>query len=226
MALTGLTTDRPEYQPGEPVGIEVTLHNVGEPQDAILSTLIRRSGSQEIVAGLPLESLDGLQGPASVSFHWDSSGFEPGYYDVEVTLRDPGGAVLATESERFRLGTVSGQILELAVAPTHFQIGDSIDLSLAFHNTGTVALSGTALIQVLDAAGGLAAEFTHDIANLAAGHTEALHDTWDTAGFSDGTYRIIAYVAYDSTATPPATAQVSTHHFIHLPLIMRHAGEP
>jgi hypothetical protein len=221
MTLTGLTTDLPEYPPGEPVGIEVRLQNGDPPQDAILSTLIRRSGSQEIVAGLPLESLNGLSGPASFSFHWDSSGFEPGYYEVEVTLRDPGGRLLDTESERFRLGTVSGEIIELTASPTRFEIGEPIDLALVFRNSGSVPLSGTAHVLVVDAIGGLAAEFGHEIADLGAGQTVTLPDTWDTTGFPEGTYRVLGTVAYDSTSTPPASVQVSTEHFVYLPLIRR-----
>jgi hypothetical protein len=223
MALTGLATDQAEYAPGELVGIEVGLLNAGPPQDAVLSTLIRRSGSQEVVAGLPLESLDDLSGPASFAFHWDPGDLEPAYYEVEVTLHDAGGAVLDRESERFRLGTVSGEIVELTASPGLFELGDLIDLSLTFHNNGSAPLSGQARIEIQDETGAPVAEFTHDITELAAGGTVTLPDTWDTAGEPEGTYRIIATVAYDSTATPTASTQVSTQaqNLIYLPLIMR-----
>ena len=64
---------------------------------------------------------------------------------------------------KFRLGIYAGELVTFTATPTLFDVGDSIDLSLVFSNTGTVPLTGTADIRVLDAAGDLVQEFQQQI---------------------------------------------------------------
>jgi hypothetical protein len=222
--VTGLATDKPEYQPGEPVLAEVELENAGYTQDVFVSALVKHYGSEEVVGGLLLESLIGLRGASSFSMEWDSSSAEPGTYLIEVTLEDAGGTLLDRSTELFGLGTVGGAITGFQAEPGHFAIGQSINLSLTFENTGTVPVMGTAVIQVRNEADDTVQEFSHEIANLAPGASAALEDAWDTSEAGEGTYRIVAHVAYDSTATDPAVAIVSTHSRLYLPLVVRSAG--
>jgi len=73
------------------VAIDIGLNNSGDAQDVILSAVVRRYSSSEVVDSLPLDSLTNLTGEASCSTQWDSSGFEAGYYCVEVSLEDAMG---------------------------------------------------------------------------------------------------------------------------------------
>jgi hypothetical protein len=106
----------------------------------------------------------------------------------------------------------------------HFELGDSIHISLAFHTTGTAGISGTAVIQVQDMHGETAQEFRHDIADVAPGGSIRLDDLWDTSSAQEGTYSILGYVLYDSMATEPGVAVVSTSWLegrLYLPIIAR-----
>jgi hypothetical protein len=47
-------------------------------------------------------------------------------------------------------------------------------------------------------------------------------EVWDTSSAAEGTYRIVAHVAYGSTATNPVVATVTTEaRHIYLPVVMR-----
>jgi hypothetical protein len=220
--ITGLSTDRPAYNPGEMVNMEVAVKNDGDPQDVVVSVLIKHAGTEETVTGMPLTVLDELYGPAAVSLEWDSSGVEPGAYLVEVTLQAVGSEqILDLETQRFDLGIAGGAITQFAAGPQLFHIGDDIELSLTFENTGTVTIDGTAVFEVWNENGELVTEFAHEISDLSSGAATMVQDVWQTAAVVEATYTVKGYVSYGSTATEPLTARVSTNAFIYLPLVIR-----
>lgn len=175
----------------------------------------------DVVDGLLLQSLTGLTGTASFSSQWDSTGSEPGCYSVEAEVRDGVGNVLDRKMEQFRLGIYAGEVITFTAGPTFFDIGDTIDVSLVFSNTGTVPLTGTAIIRVQDDGGEVVEEFSHDVTNLAVAHSIRFDDAWDTSGAEEGAFTVIGYVLYDSRATSIETVAVSTDTYIYLPLVMR-----
>jgi hypothetical protein len=217
-----LVTDKGAYGPGEPVGIELELENAGAARDVVVSALIKAAGSGVPVAGLPLVALDGLQGQASLSMAWDSSG-EPGSYLVEVTLlAADSGQILDLETHDFELGLTGGAITEFTASPRIFEVGDGIDLSLTFENTGTVPIDGMARIQVLAESDEVVAEFQHEIAGLDTGAPITFEDLWETTVATGGTYRVLAHVSFAGTATDPVAITVSTEPYrIYLPLVVR-----
>lgn len=80
------------------------------------------------------------------------------------------------------------------------------------------------MIQVQDMHGETAQEFRHDIADVAPGGSIRLDDLWDTSSAQDGTYSILRYVLYDSMATEPGVAVVSTRRLpgrLYLPIIAK-----
>jgi hypothetical protein len=219
--VTSLTTDENAYPQGDDVSIDLWLNNSGAAQDVIVQAVVKAAGSGEVVDGLLLHSLKALTGMASFSSQWDSTGFEPGYYYVEAEVRDTAGNVLHRKLEQFRLGVCSGEVTTFTATPTFFDIGDTIDVSLVFSNAGTVPITGTAVIQVQDETGGIAQEFRHDVVNLAPASSIAFDDAWHTSGASEGPYRIVGYVLYDSRATSIEVVTVSTEAYIYLPLVLR-----
>jgi hypothetical protein len=209
--ISKLETDKHAYGQGERVLVDLEVNNsAAEANDVLVEAMIKAESSSEIVGGLLLHTLKGLAGPASFSPQWDSNGFEPGYYYVEVTLKDTDGNVLDRKTEIFRLGICSGEITSFTATPESFDIGDSIDLSLAFKNTGTVDITGTAVIRVQDVDGEVVQEFGHEFADLAPSDSVSFDDTWDTSGAEEGAYTIIAYVLYDAKSTDPVTTTVGT----------------
>jgi hypothetical protein len=171
-----------------------------------------------------MRTLKGLAGPASFSLQWDSGGLEADYYQVEATLQDSQGQVLDQRTRLFRLGVVAGEITEFGATPVHFEIGDSIHIALAFRNSGTVGVTGAAVIRVQNLAGETVQQFRHDITALAPGSSVQFDDHWETSTAQEGTYSILGYVLYDSAATDPSVAVVSTSRLgerLYLPIITK-----
>jgi hypothetical protein len=210
VAITSLDTDKDEYGQGDTVLVDIGLNNSGEAQDVTVSALVKKDSTGEIVDGLLLSTLDSLSGEASFSPQWNSDGIEPGYYTVEVELRDAAANLLDRQNKMFRLGISSGEITSFTTTPEYFDIGDSIDLSLTFNNTGTVDISGTVVIKVHDEIGEIVQEFAHDVTDLTPGGFITFDDAWDSTGAEEGTYYINGLVLYDSQAAGPATAAIST----------------
>ncbi len=224
LTVTSSATDKDAYEQGETVAVDIALSNSGEGQDAIVSAVIKRYGSGEIVDGLLLTTLGGLGGEASFSPQWDTTGFEPGAYYVEVTVEDTAGTLLDRRTEVFQVGIASGEVTHFSAMPRYFDVGDTISASLTFQNTGTVDLSGTALISVRDEAGAVVEEFAHDIADLSPGNSIQFDDIWDTSGAEEGSYTLVGYVAYISMTTDPVFASVSTGRAevsLYLPIICK-----
>jgi len=206
--ITHLNTDRDAYPPGDTVSIELWLNNPGETQDVIVDAVVRAEGSGELVDGLLLHTLKGLKGPASFALPWDSSGVAPGYYYVAVSLKDTSGNVLDQETELFRLGISSGEMVSLTATPEIFAGGDAIEIEMAFRNNGTVNISGTAIIKVLNSTGYATEVVRHNVTNVGPSESICFRDEWDTSGAEGGSYRILGYVLYESTATEPVTISI------------------
>ena len=93
--------------------------------------------------------------------------------------------------------------------PECFDIGDEIEIEMVFNNIGTVNITGTAVIRVLNSAGYATEEFRHNVTNLTPSGSVSFSDTLDTSGAEAGSsYRVIGYVLYDSKSTDPATVTV------------------
>jgi len=215
-----LTTDEDAYAQGDGVLIDLWVSNSGEAQDVTVEATIR-GPLDSVVAGLPLRKLHALAGSASTSLAWDSDGFDPGYYAVQVDLRDSEGNLLDQAAQEFRLGIVEGQIVSFDAAPTRFDIGETIDVSTVFSNTGTVALTGTVVVQVRVAAGAPITVFTHTVGALGPSASVVFTDTWDTTGVDEGDYEIVGYAEYDARSTTPQIVRVTTLWRAYLPLVVR-----
>ena len=94
------------------------------PQDVLVEAVIRSGRTEDLVDGLPLQTLTALTGLASYMAQWDSTGFEAGDYRLEVIVRDAGGAVLDREWTEFSLGLSLGQITSYTASPLIFEPGD------------------------------------------------------------------------------------------------------
>ncbi|HEY65243.1 MAG TPA: hypothetical protein G4O02_11800, partial [Caldilineae bacterium] len=222
--VTELTTDKQEYAPGETVIIEMGLDQSEVIQDVVVSVVIRQYGSDELVDSLFLRTLADLAGVASFSTSWGSEGVALGTYYVEVTLRDSEGRTLDRRTSMFTLGAPSGAITHLAASPEYFDIGDPIQISMEFANTGPVELSGVAVIRIVDESGEIIQEFHHDISDLEPDGAVSLEDVWDTSGLAEGTYRIIGSASYNSKTAEPMTVVVSTEQpetRLYLPILLK-----
>lgn len=223
--IAALTTDKHTYIQGEAVQVGLWVTSTSAPQDIVVSIAVESESSGKVVDGLLLRTLQDMESLAFFSHQWDSTGYAPGYYTVKAELRDEAGSVLARADESFRVGIAAGEITTFTVTPTLFDIGAQVALSLTFANTGTVPLTGTAVVQVQAEVGEVIQEFSHDYSNLAPGNKVTFADAWDTAGAGSGSYRTVAYVLYESTATEPHVVSVRTRRSLYLPLILKYLGQ-
>jgi hypothetical protein len=218
-----LATDQPAYAQGDEVMVDLWLNNPEEAKDLIVEAVVKAEGSDEVLNGLLLRSLTNLAGPATFSSRWDSGSAEPGYYVVEAAIRDSDSQVLDHETQSFRLGIAAGEITTFAATPSLFDVGDTIDISLVFENTGTLPLTGTATIQVLDEQGEQVQQFDHALAGLAAGGSLRFDDAWDTTGAQEGDYTLAGQVQYEARATELKVITASTETRVYLPAILKGA---
>jgi hypothetical protein len=219
--IASLTTDESGYPQGSEVLIGLQLNNSGDAQDVVVDVVVKAEGSGEVVDGLLLHALHSLTGTASFSTLWDSTGFEPGYYAIEATIKDGGGQVLDRQTRWFRLGVYSGEVTAFSATPTFFDVGDTISTSLAFSNTGTVSITGIVRIEIQDDDGQVVEMFTHDVTDLPPSDAVTFDKAWDTSGISEGRYRVTGYVLYDSRSTNIETVIVSSETYVYLPLVLR-----
>ena len=221
VTISRLQTDGDTYRLGAHVQVTIETINTGGEQDVAVSASVKRSSTGEVVSGLLLRTLKGMAGPASFSPSWDSEGFEAGDYEVEVVLKDAGGAVLDRWTETFSLGLVAGEITDFAVGPQQFNIGDAINASLTFRNTGDVTTSGRTTIKVYNNDGGLVEEFVHNFTNLAPSQQTTFNDVWNTGGKTAGRYYFTATVSFNGNAAEADTVQVSSFTTKHLPSVVK-----
>jgi hypothetical protein len=205
--ITGLTTDKDVYRQGDDVLVDFRLNNPGEAQDVIVNAVVRAEGSGQLVDGLLLHSLKGLRGPASFSPYWDSNGIQPGHYFIEGTLNDISGDVLDKKTRMFRLGICSGQITNFSATPESAEIGDDVEIKMAFNNAGTVNITGVAVIRISNAVGERIEEFRHDVVDLIPSESVTFSDIWNVS--EAGSFTLMGHVLYDGKATDPATVQIN-----------------
>jgi hypothetical protein len=204
VSLTRLSTQQVSVQPGDAITIHVGLHSVA-PVDVLIEARVQRYGSDEPVAGLLLRTLAQLNGAASFSPVWDSRGVAPGEYDVRLTLRDTAGDVLDTATLGVRLGTRAAEVTGLAVTPSRFQPGQALQIMLDLRNSGTLDLSGTAVIEVRSPSGEVVQRFERAVGPLASGSGLQLAETWQTSGSAPGSYSVLGMLRYESAVASAAT---------------------
>lgn len=210
--ITKLELDSYVYKQGDTIIADIEFNNSAEPQDVSVSAFIKLSASDEIINGLLLSTLSNFSGLASYSPQWNSSGFNPGDYLIEVILKDINGSILDQKIEEFRLGISSGEITNFTATPEYFDIGDNIKINMTFNNTGTVNITGAAYITIHNSTGYVIEEFNHTIINLTTSESISFNDIWDTSEAEEGAYNIVSYVLYDSESTLPSTIIVNTNH--------------
>ena len=209
--IVNIQTDKDVYVQGDSIVADMILENTGtHAKDIVVSLMIQEESSGENVINVPLHTLKDISGMASWSCKSDSSGLQPGYYRIYAQLMDTEGKYLDRKIETFRLGIISGEITDFSVTPEYFESGDGINTTLTFRNTGTVDITGTAIITVNNGANEIVQQFTHDIVDLTPNSSITFDDTWDTSEAQRGTYRIIGHVLFDGMTADPMIVDVSS----------------
>jgi hypothetical protein len=222
VAITQLQTDRSSYEPGAPVQVDLVLENdLSQGQDVAIQGMIQEAGTGAVVEGLELRTLKAVEGKATYTAVWDSTGFEPGSYSVAVVLVGEGDIQLDAAVASFQLGESAGEIMDFAVEPVRFDPGMTVEVSLAFSNSGTVPLTGTLVVLIQDEGEEIVAEFTEPFAGVEPGRGASMEATWDTRGVGVGDFTAVGYGLYDGKGCEPVTVTVEAGRRVYLPLVIR-----
>lgn len=200
--ITDLTTDKHAYEECEEIMINFGINNFREAQDGIIAASIKRYSTGETVDVLPLQNINDLIRDDSLSFPWNSSGFDSGYYYLELTLRDLEENVLDRKTTMFRIGIYTGEIIDFSTEPEFLDAENrDLNISLTFENTGTEELSGTVIVKIQNEIRELVEELRYEFNDLAPTNSINYDEILDTYNINEGAYNIIGYVLYDSKST-------------------------
>ncbi|MBM3189736.1 MAG: hypothetical protein FJZ90_13545, partial [Chloroflexi bacterium] len=219
-----VSTDKMVYDPDEDVVVELALGNAGAPLDVIVEAAVLRADGTGMADGLLLRTLHGLQGQASFAPVWDGGADVPGYYVVEVTLRDTAGVLLDRTRAGFRLGVADVRLENLALTPTLPILGDDVGITLQVRNAGSIPMTSTLYVQVRDATGGVRQAWQSRISQQAVGAAYPWHATWQTAGEASGMYQVSAHAVYDGMSTALASQTIALRaggEELLLPLVLK-----
>jgi len=219
--ISSLETDQDAYLPGEPVNLSILLHNdPASPADMLLAVEVNAPGHTTPVDGLPLRLLKSAAGDVWVEQSWDSGGFPPGDYSFNVELLRQDGGLIHAQQTHFKLGITAGEMDQYMVSPQSILPDDEVIIEFDFTNTGSETLAGQAIVEIVGEAPDPVAVLTQEFADLGAHGETHFKFVWQVPFDALGSYRIVAYVQYESQTTPPMEAYVQTPRFF-LPIIAR-----
>jgi hypothetical protein len=210
------------YGAGEETAAILWVENRGQPVDAVVSAVVRSERPGSEAHDLLLQTLADLQGLAHFPLRWETDGFAAGNYMIQVEVRDLNGDLLDSTVTTVQLGIISAEVTGLRVTPDSFGPGDPVVISLDFRNTGTVPISGTAVIQVLSyATHEVSAMFQQEVGPVAPGASAPVSVNWTVPSQGLDTYKIAAYVLYRARSTEPLVAVVRSGRLIYLPIVLK-----
>jgi len=207
--ITGvnLTADKSAYQPGEPVKLRLNLEAITEAKNIVLKPSVRGP----VTLSLPMQGAKVLAGDTTLLLEWQTRTSPVGDYTIELLVNDEAGNTLARVQEQVRVGIPAGELVSFTAEPNPFRIGDEINLTLEFQNTGSYPLSGEGVFRLFRE-DSVITEFSSPYASLAPGSSTTLTRTWNTGqAEKGGNYYVTAFVRYDGSATPVQQARLSTN---------------
>jgi len=210
-SIASCEPDQTSYRPGDTVRFSILIANSGAPQDFIVGTTIRRSGSAEALTGLPLRKLTGVTGTALVDLAWNSGSAANGRYEADIALMDVEGHTLDSTVVSFPVGSPLLLVTKLEASPQRFKVGDTVSIQSSLVNQGSAPGSGR-LFLIVRAAGLPETSFVHTFENLETSHTVTFTDTWSTTGSQPGVPHVITcYATCEAGSTPLVSTVVSTN---------------
>ena len=211
VSITGFYQEKDLYELGEKVKLDVLLNNSSDAQDVYINTIVRKSAAPEVVDSLQLMSIKGLKGDGLVTQEWDTKGFNTGKYIFETSCLDTSNNILDKEASVVILGKTFIEIKSFSVIPKKFQIGQDIDISMAFKNAGSGKVSGTCIFKIISDSA-VKKELRHGFKDLKPEDSLTISDKWSTTEAEKGkTYSVAGYIIYESQSTEIKREYISTN---------------
>jgi hypothetical protein len=216
-----LAVEKQVWDMGDWVWANLVVENSGVMTDVIVQASIRDRATGDLVAGLPLISLDDLTGVGSIDLYWDSTKTPWGQYDLMVELRNSEGQVLDTVLDDFQLGVVLGGVSILEASQVEYYGGESIELSVTVVNSGTVSLDGLAVIEVQGSDWlTTTRRITGTFEALAPGESLQFSGFLETS-VTDSSYAVVARMSAYSQVSEAAHLTLNRKPRVFLPLVGR-----
>ncbi len=220
VAIDLFKVNQSEYEPGDPVTLSLVIDNPDFMQDIVLQPSVRTWGTNQVLGGLPLQTLHEMSGTATVDLTWDTGLYAAGDYQLVVELLDSRGLILDTAVADVKLGKLDVRLTGLTASQETFAPGDVIELSLGVINTGTLPITGTAVFMVQDSESLSVTQFiTVPIVDLAPGTSAEKIASWDTTDVTGQRYRVVGYLKFYSMSTEPLALTLYRPR-IFLPVVM------
>ena len=211
VTLAALTADKHSYVPSETVHLRLGLENAGGRQNVTVGGSLVKASTGETVKKLPSRTAAAEADTSSATIELPTRGISNGDYYADVALSDAEGKVLDRKQVSLRIGIPEGKLTGFEVTPRHFKIGDAIELTLGFENTGSTSLSGQAVFEVR-VKDSMVVSKTRDFKDLSRGKSKRFTESWSTSGAKeDVLYSAVGYVSYEATATPAEKVVISTN---------------
>lgn len=224
VSIGDLSLPQPTYRLTETVTANLVIDNADAEQSVVVWAEVRSNQDDSVVSALPLQTLHAVSGTSALELAVPA-GLAAGDYTFAATLADMEGNVLDSDQTGFIHGFAESVATGLTGTPEMFQIGDTISLTLSYHNSGDVTLDGVATIRIQTADGMTqTAEFTRTFSSFAPGASLTFAAAWDSTGAPDVTdFRAAGFVQYANTTSNPIEIALSTRafSFIYLPMILR-----
>ncbi len=211
IAITNLTTDKDIYDEAETINLEVEFTAPPDvDNDLLLTALIREQNCDNVLAGLPVQSLQSVKGSNLCRLSLSSAGLT-GAYEIEVQLLNAQNAILDRRVKMVEVGIYQGRLENLLVNPETFTSGDPAIISFDFTNTGHPELSGKSVVTIINQTGAEIERFENEFTDLPPSTTLHFNHTWNTATITaGGSYTITAHTLYNGLSTAPLIAKIST----------------
>ncbi|MDF1512713.1 MAG: C25 family cysteine peptidase, partial [Anaerolineae bacterium] len=219
--ITELSVDKDEVNYGETLNATLLISTTQPIGNASVGCVIEEGGTGEEVVELLMDTLTELDGLASYTLSWLADHVPQENYRVACELRDGGGILLDRQMAMFTLGTVRAVVHDFTVGPATFSPSGVVTASLQVHNSGTVDLNGTLVVDIRDSRGAWVDTLSEIFTGLAPANTITFDTEWHTPHRAAGTYVLTGYALYNSQVTDPETLSVRAWSRVYVPVVVR-----
>ena len=201
VSITSIEPSKAEFAPGDTGSATVEIYNGQATPADVKVTAQLRSDDHTAIGDAVSRELRGLATWGTWQHQWDGTGIPPGTYTLEFTVEDAQQqTVLDREQVLINVAGAAGQLLDLAMAPRAFHLGDNVQFSGQIENTGHTDLSGTVIFLVQSAAGQTAHSLETPFTDLAPDESLPVAITWSASLVPRDT-TILAYAEFNGGVT-------------------------
>jgi len=210
LSIVEVNQVRDVYEPGENATVFIGIKYGGSPADVVLGGVVKRYGTEEVVAATPLKMLHIDTSFSKVSLVFPTKDIPLGEYTLEIYVNSTDGLWLDKATISFIVGKVKLDVGRFDAYPRHFKPGETVTIVLEALNSGSRKVSGRCVFMIMRGKD-LVEKIYQNFTGLAPGKAIKFKTKWNTSG-AQGIFRIIAVVLYESQSTQFFDVQVESNY--------------